>query len=92
MVMIMEKNNKTSEKSKNNEQTSNVVNKTTVKVSAMWYFIAYYLELMEFVSAADDEEFSRRFHGLLDYVYGKIGLPTDAGDIVGEYVVYELEP
>lgn len=87
----MEKNNKTSKKSKSNQQTSNIMHKTTVKVSAMWHFVAYYLELVEFVSAVDDEEFSRRFHGLLDYVYGKIGLPTDAGDIVGEYVVYELE-
>lgn len=87
----MEKNNKTSKKSKNNEQTSNVVHKTTVKVSAMWHFVAYYLDLIEFVSAVNDEEFFRRFHDLRNYVYGKIGLPTDAGDIVGEYVVYELE-
>lgn len=81
---------KTPSAPKNDDKSNHSI--ITVKVSAMWYFIAYYLELMEFVSAADDEEFSCRFHGLLDYVYGKIGLPTDAGDIVGEYVVYELEP
>ena len=78
-------------KSDKTAATKNDVNNITVKVAAMGHFVAYYLDLIEFVSAVDDEEFSRRFHDLRNYVYGKIGLPTDAGDIVGEYVVYEIE-
>ena len=85
----MKNYDKTPSANKNKDKSNQSV--TTVKVSALWHFVAYYLDLIEFVSAVNDEEFFRRFHDLRNYVYGKIGLPTDAGDIVGEYVVYELE-
>lgn len=57
----------------------------------MWYFVAEYLEMLKYVGAKYDEEFCRRLKSLLDYVYGKNELPTEFGDIVGEYVVYEAE-
>ena len=85
----MKNYDKTPSATKNDDKSNHSI--ITVKVSAMWHFVAYYLDLIEFVSAVDDEEFFRRFHDLRNYVYGKIGLPKDAGDIVGEYVVYELE-
>lgn len=78
---------KTDEQSK---KTSQNVSKISVKVSAMWHFVAWYLEMLDFIGATTDEEFCRRLKSLLDYVYGKIDIPQTQ-NIIGEYVVYELE-
>ena len=64
-------------------------NKTTVKVSALWYFVEWYLEMLSYTGAKMDEEFSRYFNQLYDYVHGKI--KTCGLNILDEYVVYEIE-
>lgn len=84
-------NVKKTQKFNQSSTEKNSSSKTTVKVNAMWYFVAEYLEMLKYVGAKYDEVFCRRLKSLLDYVYGKNELPTEFGDIVGEYVVYEAE-
>lgn len=61
-----------------------------VKVSALWYFVEWYLAMLENTGAVMDEEFARYFKQLMNYVNGKIKLPQ-ANRILAEYVVYEIE-
>lgn len=63
---------------------------STVKVSALWYFVEWYLEFLQSTGAKYDEEFSRYFKQLYDYVCSKIAVPQ-AKNILDEYVVYEVE-
>lgn len=67
------------------------VNKITVKISSLWFFVEWYLALLENTGAIKDEEFCRYFKQLLNYVYSKIAIPSE-NDIISEYVVYELKP
>lgn len=76
---------------KNKIEIGQDISKNTVKVSALWHFIADYLEMLQNTGAVFDENFMRYFKQLMDYVYGKIKVP-EAKDIVSEYVVYEIEP
>lgn len=75
----------------NNSQTPAADNrKTIVKVSALWHFVEWYLSMLTFTGARNDEEFCRYFKQLFDYVHSKIAVPQ-AKNILDEYVVYEVE-
>lgn len=65
--------------------------KNTVNVSALWHFVADYLEMLRFTGAVIDVVFSDYLKQLLDYVYSKIKIP-ESKDIIDEYVVYEFKP
>ena len=64
--------------------------KVTAKVSALWYFVEWYLSMLTFTGAIVDDDFSRYFNQLYDYVRSKITDPQ-AKHILDEYVVYEVE-
>ena len=65
--------------------------KTTVKVSTLWFFVEWYLAMLQSTGAIMDEEFSRYFKQLYDYVRSKIAIQSE-NDILDEYVMYELKP
>ena len=74
----------------NKTKTEQNISKTTVNVSALWYFVEWYLSMLAFTGAIVDDEFSRYFKQLYDYVHSKIAVPQ-AKNILNEYVVYEVE-
>lgn len=71
-------------------ETTKKVHTTTVKVSALWHFVAWYLEMINFTGAIYDDEFSSIYKQLLKCVYDKIKIP-EAKDVLSEYVAYEIE-
>lgn len=55
-----------------------------------WVFAAEYLELLKYTGAIHDGEFNSLFDKLLDYVYDKIKLPDDGGNIVDScYMIWQ---
>lgn len=64
--------------------------KNTVKVSAMWHFVAWYLDMLQSTGAIKDEDFAHYYKQLEECVDRKLNLPLE-NNILNEYVVYELE-
>lgn len=90
-VISKANNGNVKESPKSNQSTEKSrTTKITVKVSALWHFVADYLEMLNSSCAVCDEEFLSRFNKLMEYVYGKIDI-SNVKNILDEYVVYEVE-
>lgn len=63
--------------------------KNIVKVSTLWYFVEWYLEMLQSTGAMYDKDFQCLYNQLLCYVSGKID--TRGINIISEYVIYEVE-
>ena len=74
----------------NKTEVAQNAQKSIVKVSALWHFVAWYLEMISFTGAIYDDKFNTIYKQLLKCVYEKIKIP-EAKDILSEYVVYETE-
>lgn len=52
------------------------------KQDELWVFVKNYLEMLQYSTAKIDAGFASRFEQLLDYVYSKIELPANGGDVL----------